>query len=298
MQDFRMETFLTVCEYMNFTKAAQKLGLTQPAVSQHIHFLENEYQVRLFALNGRRIQLTEAGKLLQSAALSIKHDEIYLKSKMRRTEDKKKEYLFGATLTAAEYILPSRLVKFHKLHPESRISMHVGNTKELRQQIDSGELDFAVVEGYFPKEDYESFLFCNENYLPVCAGGMKETYGGENIRALLGQTLIVREDGSGTREVLEKILAEQGLAIQDFKNVLEIGNISVIKVLVSEGCGITFLYQAAVVEEIRTGRLRKIELADWNYSHNMMFIFRKGSIFMDDYRKIFEELSGSERDNT
>lgn len=297
MQDFRMETFLAVCEYMNFTKAAQKLGLTQPAVSQHIHFLENEYQVKLFTLNGRRIQLTEAGKLLQSAALSIKHDEIYLKSKMKRTGEKKKEYLFGATLTAAEYILPARLVKFHKLHPESRISMQVGNTKELRQQIDSGALDFAVVEGYFPKEDYEAFLYRSENYLPVCAGGMEERYRGRDIRALLEETLIVREDGSGTREVLEKILAEQGLSIQDFKNVLEIGNISVIKVLAEEGCGITFLYQAAAEQEIKAGRLKKIQLADWNYSHNMMFIFRKGSIFKEDYRGIFEELSGSNQKN-
>ena len=98
MQDFRMETFLAVCEYMNFTKAAQKLGLTQPAVSQHIHYLENEYQVQLFSLNGRRVQLTEAGKMLKSAALSIKHDEIHLKNKMKRTGEKKKEYLLGPHL--------------------------------------------------------------------------------------------------------------------------------------------------------------------------------------------------------
>lgn len=293
MQDFRMETFLTVCEYMNFTRAAQKLGLTQPAVSQHIHFLENEYQVQLFVLNGRRIQLTEAGSMLKSAALSMKHDEIYLKNKMKRTGEKKKEYLFGATLTAAEYILPSRLVRFQKKYPESRIVMHVGNTKELRQKIDSGELDFAIVEGYFPKEEYESFLFCNENYFPVCLSEKAVRFKGKEIRDLLGETLIVREDGSGTREVLEKILAEQSLSIEDFGNILEIGNIAVIKELVSEGCGISFLYQAAVLKEIKEGELQQIELADWNYSHDMMFIFRKGSIFKEDYREIFEELSGT-----
>lgn len=293
MQDFRMETFLAVCEYMNFTKAAQKLGLTQPAVSQHIHYLENEYQVQLFSLNGRRVQLTEAGKMLKSAALSIKHDEIHLKNKMKRTGEKKKEYLFGATLTVAEYILPQRLVEFHRLHPESKISMHVGNTKELREKIDSGELDFAVVEGYFPKEDYESIHFSSENYLPVCIGEKAERYRGADMRELLDETLIVREEGSGTREVLEKILAEQSLCIQDFKNVLEIGNISVIKMLAIEGCGITFLYEAAVAEEIKRHKLRRIALSDWNYSHNIMFIFRKGSIFKEDYREIFEQLNGT-----
>lgn len=74
MQDFRMETFLTVCEELNYTRAAHKLGLTQPAVSQHIHFLEECYNTRLFTVQGRKLYLTEAGKLLHASAQTMKND--------------------------------------------------------------------------------------------------------------------------------------------------------------------------------------------------------------------------------
>lgn len=290
MQDFRMETFLTVCEKMNFTKAAQKLGLTQPAISQHIRFLEEEYGVKLFRMNGRKIQLTDAGKLLKSAALTMKHDEIYLKNKMRRTADKNKEYLFGATLTVADYILGTRLVEFQKNHPQSKILLHVGNTKELLAKIDSGELDFAIIEGYYLKEDYESYLFRDERYLAVGSKESAQRLKGKKLTQLLNETLIIREKGSGTRKVLEKILAEQNLSPYDFRNVLEIGSISVIKELVEAGCGITFLYEAAVEREITEGRLENIIMEGWDYSHSMTFIYRKGSIFREDYQKIFDEM--------
>lgn len=294
MQDFRMETFLTVCEKMNFTKAAQKLGLTQPAISQHIRFLEEEYGVKLFRMNGRKIQLTDAGKLLKSAALTMKHDEIYLKNKMRRTADKNKEYLFGATLTVADYILGARLVEFQKRHPQSRIMLYVGNTKELLAKIDSGELDFAIIEGYYLKEDYESYLFRDERYLAVGAKGSAARLQGKKLDQLLDETLIIREKGSGTRKVLEKILAEQNLSLYDFRNVLEIGSISVIKQLVEADCGITFLYEAAVEREITEGRLENIMAEGWDYAHSMTFIYRKGSIFREEYQKIFNEMRQKE----
>lgn len=290
MQDFRMETFLAVCECMNFTKAAQKLGLTQPAISQHIHFLEKEYEAKLFTLNGRKIQLTEAGKLLKSAAVTIKHDEIHLKNKIRRTADKEREYLFGATLTVADYIFAPSLAVFQKSHPNSHISLYVGNTKELLRKINSGELDFAIVEGYYPKEDYESYLYRTERYVPICAGGQAERYKETSLSDLLDETLIVREKGSGTRNILEKILEEHNLSLCDFKNVLEIGSLTVIKELVSAGCGLSFLYEAAVAKEIENGTLDIYLPTGWDYFHDMTFIYRKGSIFKEEYKKIFEEI--------
>ena len=116
MQDFRMETFLTVCEELNYTRAAHKLGLTQPAVSQHIHFLEECYNTRLFTVQGRKLYLTEAGKLLHASAQTMKNDETHLRRRLRDVQQPKKEYHFGATLTVAEYILPEK----NKKHPEGR----------------------------------------------------------------------------------------------------------------------------------------------------------------------------------
>ena len=85
MQDFRMDTFLAVCKFMNFTKAADYLNLTQPAVSQHIRYLSQSYGVDLFFMEGKRLLLTEAGKILQQAALNMKHDEQHMRERMLQT---------------------------------------------------------------------------------------------------------------------------------------------------------------------------------------------------------------------
>ena len=106
MLDFRMDTFLTVCRYMNFTRAAEELHITQPGVSKHIRQLEEVYQVRLFTYEGKKLQLTEAGRVLRDAAVTMKHDDLYLQGLLRHLDGQKKELRFGATLTVGAHVMP------------------------------------------------------------------------------------------------------------------------------------------------------------------------------------------------
>ena len=204
MQDFRMETFLTVCKYLNYTKAAQELNLTQPAVSQHIRYLENFYQVQLFYHAGKKVELTRAGELLRNSALTFKHDEIYLMRMLQDTAKNTRNFAFGATLSVAEFMLPPDLERLICAYPQSHIRMEVGNTRELLSKLDAGELDFAVVEGEFPREEYEFLLYRKEPYVPVASRKKAEQYRNAEFRELLSERLILREPGSGTREILEQ----------------------------------------------------------------------------------------------
>ena len=138
MQDFRMDTFLAVCKFMNFTKAAAYLNMTQPAVSQHIRFLSQSYGVDLFIMEGKRLQLTEAGKILQQAALNMKHDEQHMRERMLQTKIGLTNYAFGATLSVAEFMLVEDLRTFLHRHPESHVRMQVGNTQDLLQLLKKG----------------------------------------------------------------------------------------------------------------------------------------------------------------
>ena len=140
MQDFRMETFLAVCRTMNYTRAAKELGLTQPAVSQHIHYLEKVYGVELFVQNGKKIALTAAGEILRNSVLTMKHDEIHMKKRMQQAAGGEREYFFGATLSVAEFMIAEDLEQFIRNHPNCHIQMQVANTKVLLEKIDSGEL--------------------------------------------------------------------------------------------------------------------------------------------------------------
>lgn len=175
MLDFRVETFLAVCRHMNFTKAARELNITQPAVSHHMHYLEQAYGTALFQHNGKRLQLTEAGEILRRTLMTMKHDEQHLQKRMQQVVSGTRDYSFGATLSVAEFMINEALGRFLRLHPDSHIQMQVADTKVLLSKLDSGELDFAVVEGDFPKAEYDFFVFGTEEY--VAAGDPEKAAG-------------------------------------------------------------------------------------------------------------------------
>ena len=155
MLDFRVYTFLEVCRHMNFTKAAEALHITQPAVSQHIRFIEEYYQTRLFTFQGKRPVLTEAGEYLLHAFTTLSHDQVYLKEQVLSMQNKKPALIFGATLTIGEYVMPKYLIEYQTRHPDTALTMITANTHELLGRISEGEIDFAIVEGYFDKTQYD-----------------------------------------------------------------------------------------------------------------------------------------------
>lgn len=293
MLDFRINTFLTVCEYMNFTKAAEILCITQPAVSQHIKYLENTYNTKLFEYEGKKIKITKAGELLYQTSVTMKHDEEYLKGKIKEEQLGIKSIKFGATLTIGEFILPVKLNDYFNKNKNKniniKISMIVENTKELLYKLEHGEIDFALVEGYFTKSEYNYVVYSKENYICVAGKDYKFKKQPNILEDLIEEILILREKGSGTRDILEKNLEEQNISVNDFRKVIEIGNINSIKYLVKNNNGITTLYEAAVKEELENGTLQKVEISDLQKNHNFYFIWRKNSAFEELYLQILNE---------
>ena len=294
MLDFRMETFLTVCQYMNFTRASEKLNITQPAVSQHIRFLEKHYNTKLFRYEGKKLRLTGAGEILRNASLTMMHDEISLQSAMEKSEEEE-EIRFGATRTVGDVLMGSILEKYLGKYPDADIHMIVDNTQELLRKLDGGAIDFALVEGFFQKNEYDHQKYSDENYIAVCAPDY--TFNSDKITTdvsvenLFHERLLVREEGSGTREVLERCLDAQNFSIHDFDKVMEVGSLQTIRELTKAGCGITFLYETAVQDELREGTLKRIPLKSFEISHEFNFIWRRGSIYADRYMEIFRRFS-------
>ena len=157
MLDFRVETFLAVCQTMNFTRAAEQLHITQPAVSQHIHALEEQYGTKLFRSQGKQLQLTESGRLFFRTAAAMHHDDLRLREALHQ-ENIRRRLRFGATLTIGEYIMPGPLLRLLEREPDIQLYMLTANTQELLKLLDQGELDFAIVEGYFDKQAYDSLI--------------------------------------------------------------------------------------------------------------------------------------------
>lgn len=290
MMDFRINTFLAVCRHMNFTKAAEALNITQPAVSQHIHYLEGYYGVKLFGYEGKKLYLTNAGDILYQAAITIKHDELYLKEIMNESNKRKNRLIFGATLTIGEFVMANHMKSYLNLYPDAEIRMIVGNTSELLEKLSIGEIDFALVEGNYAKKEYDYLVYSQERYIPVCSKHYIFQKEPKRLTDLLSERIIIRESGSGTREILERNLEYRNLEIKDFRYSIEIGGMNAIKSLVESGLGITFLYEAAVKKDLEKGIIREIKLEDFQVSHDFAFIWNKGSIFSENYREIFEIL--------
>ena len=281
-------TFLTVCEYMSFTKAAQALHLTQPAISQHIHVLEEQYGTKLFSLNKRHISLTKEGEELRQFAHSMSVD---IKRFHQLFNQSKKEEIisFGATLSIGEFTLPPIIASIMKKNKERRIVMQVNNTRHLLAMIDKGEIDFAFIEGSFNKANYSYNLFSLERFIAVGSLEAKERYAHKSLESVQGERLLVREKGSGTRAVLEQILLEKGLVIESFKHVNTIGNLNVIKKLVSENLGISFMYETAAQDAIDMGLLHEIPLTDFHVKREFNFVYSLNSSFEHKFLDFLEE---------
>ena len=248
----------------------------------------------MFAYEGKKAVLTEAGRLLLEAAQTVKHDDAFLREQLARLEDGHRRLHFGATLTVGAYVMPAAVGAYLRRHPDARVQMEVANTRELLGRLDAGKLDFAVVEGFFDKTSYDHLRYASEPFVAVCAPGYPLPPEAKRLADLLGERLITREPGSGTRTILEKHLELQNLTLGDFRQVMEISSLEALKSLAMEGCGVTFLYQAAVRCELADGRLREIELEDFRYRHDFTFLWRKNSVFPAWYHRLFHELGGVE----
>ena len=290
MLDFRTETFLTVCQTMNFTATARQLNITQPAVSQHIHFLEKQYHTSLFIYQNKQLFLTRSGEILRRHLLTMKNDEKAVMEELKNNITGIETLSIGVTMTIGEYAIVDKLAGFLIQHPEINIHLHYGNTLQLLKLLNSGQISMAIVEGNYPKEYYSHKKYSTEDYIAVCAASHHfMTDHPYTMNDLVHERLLVREEGSGTRNILEQSLMTHGLHISDFIHYIEIENMHTIIGLLKRDCGISFLYKIAVEKELHSGILKEIPLDDFKMQHDFDIIWEKHSVYSDKYLSICEE---------
>ena len=244
--DSKLQTFLTLCQTMNYRIAAEQLHLSQPAVTKQIQSLEQMLQIKLFRYDGHTLHKTEACLLLERYAITQQYqfEELQL-----AIADKKRFNLrIGATKTIGDYVLIDA-IKEYLSDPSHELSLMVDNTMHLLQMLDENQLDFAVIEGAFSKTKYDSYLLRMEPFVGICAKNSPLCGQHISVEELLKQTIIVREKGSGTRRIFEERLAAMGYELSDFYREVSVSSFVAIKALVAAGIGISFLYNSVVAKE-------------------------------------------------
>ena len=239
MLDYRIDTFLTLCECMNYRKTAEILHISQPAVTQQIHYLENQYGQKLFEYENRRLVKTEAAAVLEKYARAAKLQEKDLREKL---ENKPIHSLrIGATKTIGDYYLQGHIRRY-LTSPDNALTLLVDNTERLLRLLEENALDFAVVEGFFDKTRFDNILLRREPFVGICR--RDHPFAGREVtmEELLQETIIHREDGSGTRAILEQELRGYNESLQRFQRRICISSFNIILDLGKQGFGVSFVY--------------------------------------------------------
>lgn len=275
MIDPKITTFIWAAKLNSFTKAAQMLNLTQPAVTQHIKQLEGYYKVNLFNKVGRQIHLTEEGELLFEYAKEIEANSLFIERTLHNKSALNKRYNVGTTLTIGEFVLPHILGQYKIQHENIDVIVHVYNTDENLKRLTSGELDLSIVEGLFDKSRFKYKKMRDDELVfvasPASTFARKGKVSLEDV-AYSGK-LILRENGSGTRRVFENKMTEIGLSLADLKVYMEVGSIGAIKSLVQANLGYTVVSREAVKKEVREGLLVVVPIQGIKIMREFNFIF-------------------------
>lgn len=208
MDDFRLKVFIAAARTLSFTRAAEQLYISQPAVSKHVGELESRYEVQLFTRRGSRLELTDAGRTMLEAAGRLLDDYRRLEYEMSLCADQTGgELRLGASTTIAQYLLPPILAHFTARFPGVRVSMSSGNSAEVEQALGEHAVDLGLVESLSRRQGLHYTLFRPDELVLVARPGGKyarrETVTPEELPRI---PLVLRESGSGTLEVIARPL--------------------------------------------------------------------------------------------
>ena len=262
MADRRLLVFFTVARHLSFTRAAEALHTTQPAVTFQIRQLEEHFNTRLFDRSHNRIALTEAGQRVHEFASRILDLYDQMDSAVSElTGEVAGVLLVGASTTIAEYVLPALLAAFKRKFPAVSIRLRVGNTDAVVSMVERNDIDLGVVEGPVANRQLAVEMCRLDQLVAVVPNGHPLAAAQSvPVRALLEHPFIAREEGSGTREVTLDYLRSAGLDVDAVDVVLEFGSPESIKGAVEAGMGISVLSRATLDKELALSRLVAVKL--------------------------------------
>jgi DNA-binding transcriptional LysR family regulator len=274
MFDFRLKVFYAVAKRLNFTKAAEELCITQPAVSKHIQEIESYYKVRLFERNGNKVHLTKAGGILLHYCNQIFGLYGSLEFDLNAlTEIFKGKLRIGASTTIAQYVLPPLLAAFHKRYQDIQVSLTISNTEQIEQALNNNTIDFGIVEGQSKNTLFKYTEFIRDEIVPVVAvnhtlAKLKEIL----IDKLLTTPLLLREPGSGTLEVIAHALKPHNIKLSDLRCEMRLGSTESIKSYLRHSNCMAFLSIHSILEELKNNKLQIVDVKDLNMNRVFHFI--------------------------
>lgn len=288
MEDHKLRVFCTVAETKSFSKASEIIHLTQPAVSLQIQALEEIYETRLFDRSPSAISLTPSGEILYRYAREIL--ALYAASAKEVGELTglvKGSISIGASTTIGNHLLTSVITDFRKTRPKIKINLFIGNTQRVVELLNSANIDIGLVEGDVTKQKLMvEKLIVDELVVIVPALHPWAKKKEVPIFDITKEPFISREEGSGTKQIIEKYFNKYGINPNNLKISVMLGSTEAIKEAVESGVGISIISRWAARKESKYGSLKLLSIKEIKMLRDFSLISRKNSIVshaLDDF---------------
>lgn len=276
MVDTKLKTLLTVISAKSYTKAAERLGLTQPAVSHHIHSLEDEYHIKIFYPGTKKIRLTPEGKILEKYAKRIRALHSGLLSDLEDYKRGAHRYIIGVTPSAEGNLVPNVIASYCSLHSEIKIIILTDTIKKISAKLQTYDLDFAIVEGRISAPGlYSRLLDTDHLSLIVSPEHPFARRRSITIDELKKERLIIRPSAAGTRQLFENCLRSHSESLRNFNISMEIDNVSTIKELVMSGFGVSIAAHSTCLSEEQAGLLKVVPIENFHMLREINIVCRQ-----------------------
>lgn len=299
MEDHKLKVFCTVAETKSFSKTSEIIHLTQPAVSLQIQALEEIYETKLFDRSSSFINLTTAGEILYRYAKEIL--SLYAETEKeigKITGRIKGSITIGASTTIGNYVLPTVISDFKKTHPKIKVNALIGNTKRIVDFLNSGVIDLGLVEGETSKHKIKTESIIQDELLfivpPFHPWAKKKVV---SILEITKEPFILREEGSGTRQMIEKYLLSHGINTGDMSIALVLGSTESIKQAVENGIGVSIVSKWAARKEVKYGSLKLITPKEEKIYRNFSLIMQKTAVLSHAVDEFLSYLKSYPYDN-
>lgn len=280
MFNFRLQVFYTVAKRLNFTKAAEELFISQPAVTKHIKELEDQFNLALFNRKGNKILLSPAGKIL------LKHterlQEIYRQIEFdlnQFNETQKGTLHVGSSTSITQYILPPLLAQFHSTHQDVKVELLNGNSEQIEQALMNKDIELGIIESKSKRREIHYTPFLKDEIVLVCSSKNQivknDEISPEDLKSI---QLLLREPGSGTLEVVADALKQKGIRLSDLKVEMQLGSTEAIKSYLQHSDCMAFISMHAIFEELKNNTLKIIEIKKLQFHRHFYFITPLGPL--------------------
>ena len=278
MFDFRLKVFDTVARRLSFTKAADELCITQPAVTKHIKQLENHFKLPLFERKGNTVALTTAGQLLLKHTESLQEISRRLEYEINLLHESHKGSLkLGASTTVFQYVLPPLLARFHSSYKDVHLQMLHANTEHIEQALIRKEIELGVIEGDSKRRDIQYTSFARDEIVLVSSAknplAKKDEIRIEELKAI---PLLLREPGSGTLEVVINALQKADIKVSGLNVEMYLGSSEAIKSYLLHSNCMAFISRHAVLKEVDSGCLKLLTIKRFSIPRQFFFITPPG----------------------